>query len=87
MRCWATVDVVWAPAPAPLAVGATPFVLTVHDRSWEERPQDFTRYERPGTRPPARGGWPGGPRGCCATRRSVRGELIREWGLEPDARA
>ena len=40
------VDVVWAPAPAPLRVGATPFVLTVHDRSWEERPQDFTRYER-----------------------------------------
>ena len=35
-------DVVWAPAPAPLAVGATPFVLTVHDRSWEIRPQDFT---------------------------------------------
>ena len=26
-------DVVWAPAPAPLALGRTPFVLTVHDRS------------------------------------------------------
>ena len=40
------VDVVWAPAPAPLAPGRTPFVLTVHDRSWEVRPGDFTRYER-----------------------------------------
>ena len=39
-------DVVWAPAPAPLAVGDAPFVLTVHDRSWEQRPGDFTRYER-----------------------------------------
>jgi glycosyltransferase involved in cell wall biosynthesis len=40
-------DVVWAPAPAPLALGASvPFVLTVHDLSWEERPGDFTAYER-----------------------------------------
>ena len=40
-------DVVWAPAPAPLAVsGGVPFVLTVHDLSWVERPQDFTAYER-----------------------------------------
>ncbi|HEV7751390.1 MAG TPA: glycosyltransferase family 1 protein [Baekduia sp.] len=38
-------DVTWLPAPAPVAVGG-PFVLTVHDLSWEERPQDFTRYER-----------------------------------------
>jgi glycosyltransferase involved in cell wall biosynthesis len=39
------VDVTWLPAPAPVAVGG-PFVLTVHDLSWEERPGDFTRYER-----------------------------------------
>src|SRR6476646_5243463 len=38
-------DVVWLPAPAPVAVGA-PYVLTVHDLSWVERPQDFTAYER-----------------------------------------
>jgi glycosyltransferase involved in cell wall biosynthesis len=41
------VDVVWAPAPAPLAVSPeVPLVLTVHDRSFEERPADFTPYER-----------------------------------------
>jgi len=41
------VDVVWAPAPAPLAVSpGVPLVLTVHDRSFEERPADFTLYER-----------------------------------------
>lgn len=40
-------DVLWAPAPAPLAVSAdVPFVLTVHDLSFEERRGDFTPYER-----------------------------------------
>ena len=41
----AGLDVTWLPAPAPVAVG-DPYVLTVHDLSWEDRPQDFTRYER-----------------------------------------
>ena len=39
------VDVAWLPAPAPVVAGAS-YVLTVHDRSWERRPQDFSRYER-----------------------------------------
>ena len=40
-------DVVWIPAPAPAAVSRdAPYVLTVHDLSWLERPRDFTRYER-----------------------------------------
>ena len=40
-------DVVWAPAPAPLAVSPrVPLVLTVHDLSWERRRDDFTAYER-----------------------------------------
>jgi glycosyltransferase involved in cell wall biosynthesis len=38
-------DVVWLPAPAPVAPGA-PYVLSVHDRSWERRPRDFTAYAR-----------------------------------------
>ena len=76
-------DVVWAPAPAPLAPGMAPFVLTVHDRSWEERPQDFTHYERL---------WHAAARPRRLARRAarvlcdteaVRGELIREWGLDP----
>lgn len=42
-----SLDLLWAPAPAPLAVsGEVPFVLTVHDLSFELRPQDFTAYER-----------------------------------------
>jgi glycosyltransferase involved in cell wall biosynthesis len=38
-------DVVWLPAPAPVAAGA-PYVLSIHDRSWERRPRDFSLYER-----------------------------------------
>jgi glycosyltransferase involved in cell wall biosynthesis len=41
------VDVVWLPAPAPVAIGHDiPLALTVHDLSFAERPGDFTRYER-----------------------------------------
>jgi alpha-1,3-rhamnosyl/mannosyltransferase len=40
-------DLVWLPAPAPVAVSpGVPVVLTVHDLSWLERPGDFTAYER-----------------------------------------
>lgn len=46
-RLLGDVDVVWLPAPAPAALsGHVPHVVTLHDLSWEERPQDFTRYER-----------------------------------------
>jgi glycosyltransferase involved in cell wall biosynthesis len=41
------VDVVWLPAPAPVAVDrGTPLVLSVHDLGFADRPQDLTRYER-----------------------------------------
>jgi glycosyltransferase involved in cell wall biosynthesis len=39
-------DVVWIPAPAPVAPGRAPYVLTIHDLSFEDRPSDFTFYER-----------------------------------------
>lgn len=40
-------DVVWLPEPAPVAVSAeVPFVLTLHDLSFDTRPHDFTAYER-----------------------------------------
>jgi glycosyltransferase involved in cell wall biosynthesis len=41
------VDVLWLPAPAPVAAGRdVPVVLSVHDLAFAERPADFTRYER-----------------------------------------
>lgn len=40
-------DVVWLPAPAPVAVGRrTPLALTVHDLCFLDRPRHFTPYER-----------------------------------------
>jgi glycosyltransferase involved in cell wall biosynthesis len=40
-------DLVWLPAPAPVAVGrGAALALTMHDLSFAERPDDFTRYER-----------------------------------------
>jgi glycosyltransferase involved in cell wall biosynthesis len=46
-RLLGDVDVLWVPAPAPLAASrSVPLVLSVHDLSWEQRPQDFTVYQR-----------------------------------------
>ncbi len=39
-------DLCWLPAPAPVACGRkTPYVLTIHDLSFELAPDDFTDYE------------------------------------------
>jgi glycosyltransferase involved in cell wall biosynthesis len=77
-------DVVWAPAPAPLAPGPTPFVLTVHDRSWEVRPQDFTPYERLWHRLARPRSLARQARRIVCDTEAVRGEMLAEWGLEPD---
>jgi glycosyltransferase involved in cell wall biosynthesis len=77
------VDVVWIPAVAPVAIAAsTPFVLTVHDTSFERRPGDFTSYERAWHRL-AR------PRRLALRARlvivpspPVRDELVSGWGLD-----
>ncbi len=45
--CGGALDAVWMPAPAPIGLdGSAPLVLTVHDLSFEQRPGDFTVYER-----------------------------------------
>jgi glycosyltransferase involved in cell wall biosynthesis len=74
------VDVVWLPAPAPVAPGA-PYVLTVHDRSWERRPQDFSAYERAWhavARPRALAR---GAAAVTADSHAVAAELRAEWGV------
>ncbi len=77
-------DAVWAPAPRPLAIGpSTGLVLTVHDRSWELRPGDFTAYERLWHRVAQ-------PRALAqrADRllfdtATVRDDVLAAWGLDP----
>jgi glycosyltransferase involved in cell wall biosynthesis len=76
-------DVLWTPAPAPVAVGPRmPLVLTIHDRSWELRPSDFTRYER---------AWHRLARPRALARRAqrvlcvsdaVRRDVVAAWGLD-----
>jgi glycosyltransferase involved in cell wall biosynthesis len=73
-------DVVWVPAPAPIAPGA-PYVLTVHDRSWERRPQDFSAYERAWhavARPRALAR---GAAAVTADSHAVAAELRAEWSV------
>jgi glycosyltransferase involved in cell wall biosynthesis len=73
-------DVVWLPAPAPVAPGA-PYVLTVHDRSWERRPHDFSAYERAWhalARPRALAR---AAAAVTADSHAVAGELLTAWGV------
>jgi glycosyltransferase involved in cell wall biosynthesis len=74
-------DVVWLPAPAPVAVGARPFVLTVHDLSWEDRPGDFTRYERLWHRLARPRALAGVAAAVVCDAPAVAEELERRWGL------
>ncbi len=78
------IDVVWIPAPVPVALGGeVPSVLTLHDIAWEARPRDFTPYERIWHKL-AR------PRALAAQTRSlivptaaVRDELVTRWSVDP----
>jgi glycosyltransferase involved in cell wall biosynthesis len=77
-------DVVWAPAPAPLALSpGVPLVLTVHDRSWEQRPQDFTAYERAWHRLARPRRLARRAAGVVCLTRAGRADLIESWGLPP----
>lgn len=84
-RLGAGADVVWLPAPAPVAVSpGVPYVLTVHDLSPELRPGDFSAYARL---------WNAAARTARLARRAARvitdsqetrGHAIDRWGLPPE---
>jgi glycosyltransferase involved in cell wall biosynthesis len=76
-------DVAWLPAPGPVAVGRVPYVLTVHDLSWEQRPGDFTPYERAwhaAARPRALAR---GAARVVADSAATRAVALAAWGLDP----
>jgi glycosyltransferase involved in cell wall biosynthesis len=75
------VDVAWLPAPAPVAPGA-PYVLTVHDRSWERRPQDFSAYERVWHRLARPRGLARAAAAVTADSHAVAAELRAAWGVD-----
>src|SRR6185436_9761958 len=73
-------DVVWVPAPAPVAPGG-PYVLSVHDRSWELRPGDFTAYERAWHRAARPRALARGAAAVTAVSQAVADELRDAWGV------
>jgi glycosyltransferase involved in cell wall biosynthesis len=75
------IDVAWVPAPAPVAPGA-PYVLTIHDRSWERRPQDFSAYERAWHRLARPRALARGAAALTADSHAVAAELRAAWGVE-----
>jgi glycosyltransferase involved in cell wall biosynthesis len=75
------VDVAWLPAPAPVAPGA-PYVLTVHDRSWERRPQDFSAYERAWHRVARPRALARGAAAVTTDSHAVAAELRVAWGVQ-----
>jgi glycosyltransferase involved in cell wall biosynthesis len=76
-------DVAWLPAPGPVAVGGVPYVLTVHDLSWEQRPRDFTAYERAWHRAARPRALARGAARVVADSRSTRDAAVAAWGLDP----
>ncbi len=75
-------DVAWIPAPAPVALGV-PYVLTVHDLSWEQRPGDFTAYERAWHRLARPRALARGARAVLADSEATATVAREHWGVEP----
>jgi len=80
------VDVVWLPAPAPVTLEpGAPYVLTVHDLSFEQRPSDFTAYERLWHRAGRLGALARGAARVVAVSGPTRDAVVERWGV-PAAR-
>jgi glycosyltransferase involved in cell wall biosynthesis len=78
-------DVLWATAPAPLALSSdVPLVVTVHDLSFEHRPRDYGAYERAWHRLARPRALARRAARVIAVSATVRDQLIGEWQLEPE---
>ena len=78
-------DVVWLPAPAPVAVSPTvPYVLTVHDLSFEHRPLDYSAYDRLWHRLARPARLARGAALVLCVSDATRQAAIRAWDLDPD---
>jgi len=76
------VDVIWLPAPVPVALGGdTPYVATVHDLSWVQRPGDFTAYERLWHRLGRLRALVEGAAAVVAVSGATRDVLVEQWGV------
>jgi glycosyltransferase involved in cell wall biosynthesis len=76
-------DVVWLPAPAPVGLSPdVPYVLTVHDLSWVQRPADFGAYERVWHRAARVPRLVAGAARVIAVSAATRDALVERWGNE-----
>ena len=82
-RLGAGADVLWLPAPAPVAPGI-PYVLTVHDLSPELRPGDFSAYARLWNAVARPALLARGAARVIADSQETRGHVIERWGLPPE---
>ena len=77
-------DVAWVPAPAPVAISpGVPFVLTVHDLSFEHRPGDYSRYDRAWLRIARPGRLALRAERVLCVSEATRRAVLDEWGIEP----
>lgn len=75
-------DVAFVPAPAPVAISAeVPFVLTVHDLSFEHHPADYGAYERAWHRLASPRGLARRARRVIAVSPSVAAQVVTEWDV------
>ncbi len=82
--CGGGLDAVWMPAPAPAALdGSAPLVLTVHDLSFEQRPRDFTAYERAWHRAGRLDALARRAARVVAVSAATRDALVARWSVDP----
>ena len=78
-------DVVWLPAPAPVSLSEqTPYVLTLHDLSFEAMPGALTGYERLWSRLARPRELARRAARVMAVSSQTREEAIGRWGLRPE---
>jgi glycosyltransferase involved in cell wall biosynthesis len=78
-------EVVWLPAPAPVALSpAVRYVLTVHDLSFEHRPLDYSAYDRLWHRLARPGRLARGAALVLCVSDATRDAAIRAWDLDPE---
>ena len=77
-------DVVWLPAPAPVSVSSeVPYVLTVHDLSFEHRPLDYSAHDRLWHRLARPARLAQGAALVLCVSDTTRDAAIRAWDLDP----
>jgi len=77
-------DVVWLPAPAPVAVSrGVPYVLTVHDLSFKHRTRDYGAYERLWHRLARPSRLARRAERVLCVSETTRRAVVGEWGIDP----